>query len=430
MNLKKKFIYLVLIFSILIPFCTNYCFAVEENKLNIYSEAAIIVENSTGKILYQKNAKEKRYPASTTKVMTALLTLENCKLSDIATVSADAIILPSGYANANLQVGEELSIENLLYALLVKSANEAATVLAEYIAGSVDKFADMMNQRAKELGCENTHFVNPNGIHNENHYTTAYDLYLIAQEAMKNETFRKIVTTTNYTLPATNKYPEANRSFPNTNDLIRVNKSNRADNYYYKDAIGIKTGYTKEAKNCLISASNRDGLEFISVVLGAGTTESGLSERYIDTINLFNYGYDNYSKKIIKEKGNTIETIEIKNGTKETKNLDLLISDDITATIKQSDFNTEFEPEIQINENLRAPIAQGEVLGKITYNIDGISYSADLKASHNVEKSGFITLLIQIVMAVLILFLLYKLLFDGKNKRKKYNKKYRNYYYR
>ena len=105
MNLKKKFIYLVLIFSILIPFCTNYCFAVEENKLNIYSEAAIIVENSTGKILYQKNAKEKRYPASTTKVMTALLTLENCKLSDIATVSADAIILPSGYANANLQVG-------------------------------------------------------------------------------------------------------------------------------------------------------------------------------------------------------------------------------------------------------------------------------------------------------------------------------------
>ena len=117
-------------------------------------------------------------------------------------------------------------------------------------------------------------------------------------------------------------------------------------------------------------------------------------------------------------------------GTKETKNLDLLISDDITATIKQSDFNTEFEPEIQINENLHAPIVQGEVLGKITYNIDGISYSADLKASHNVEKSGFITLLIQIVMAVLILFLLYKLLFDGKNKRKKYNKKYRNYYYR
>lgn len=404
MNLKKKFIYLVLIFSILIPFCTNYCFAVEENKLNIYSEAAIIVENSTGKILYQKNAKEKRYPASTTKVMTALLTLENCKLSDIATVSADAIILPSGYANANLQVGEELSIENLLYALLVKSANEAATVLAEHIAGSVDKFADMMNQRAKELGCENTHFVNPNGIHNENHYTTAYDLYLIAQEAMKNETFRKIVTTTSYTLPATNKYPEANRSFPNTNDLIRVNKSNRADNYYYKDAIGIKTGYTKEAKNCLISASNRDGLEFISVVLGAGTTESGLSERYIDTINLFNYGYDNYSKKIIKEKGNTIETIEIKNGTKETKNLNLVLKDNIEAFVK-NDFKIEnINPTITLNDNLVAPIITDDTVGTISYSIDGIEYKSDLLAGSTVYAKTDISIYLVVAGLAILLF--------------------------
>ena len=350
--------------------------------------------------------------------MTALLTLEKCNLSDIATVSANAILLPSGYSNANLQAGEQISIENLLYALLVKSANEAATVLAEHISGSVENFSNLMNEKAKELGCENTHFVNANGIHDENHYTTAYDLFLITREAMKNETFRKIVSTPSYTLPATNKYPTADRFLKNTNDLIRINNSNRANNYYYKYAIGVKTGYTKEAKNCLISASNKDGLEFISVVLGAGTTENGLSERYLDTINMFNYAYDNYENSVIKNKDEIIDTTEIKNGTKETKDLKLTLKDDLTAFVPKH-FNTnDLSYTINLNENLFAPIITGDTIGTITYTVNDIDYTIDLLAGSTVYEKTDISIYLVIAGLTLLLFAIILMPKKKRNKRK------------
>lgn len=400
------------------------------NELNLYSKSSILIDSTTGQILYEHNAYEKLYPASTTKLMTAILTLENCQLTDTVTVNPDALKgIPATYTTAALQPNEQLTVDQLLHVLLIPSANDAANVLAFHVAGSIESFATMMNTKVAELGLEHTHFLNPSGMHNEDHYTTAYDLAKLMQYCMKNSTFRTIAGLKFCTVPATNKYGE--RIFTSTNELLTlVDNRNVASNYYYKYAIAGKTGYTTEAKNCLVSVSNKDGFELISVILSVGLYPNNISGKFVETKSLFNYGYDNYTLRKLREKDAIATQVEVGNGTKETKNLDLLISDDITATIKQSDFNTEFEPEIQINENLRAPIAQGEVLGKITYNIDGISYSADLKASHNVEKSGFMTLLIQIVMAVLILFLLYKLLFDGKNKRKKYNKKYRNYYFR
>lgn len=412
----KKIIYILLIFLILPFLIANFSFASEQ--LETYSAADLIVESSTGKIIYEKNSKEKRYPASTTKVMTALLTLEKCNLSDIATVSADAIILPSGYSNANLQAGEQISIENLLYALLVKSANEAATVLAEHIAGSVENFSNMMNERAKELGCENTHFVNANGIHNEDHYTTAYDLFLITKEAMKNETFRKIVSTPSYTLPATNKYPTADRYLKNTNDLIRVNKSTRADNYYYQYAIGVKTGYTKEAKNCLISASNKDGLEFISVVLGAGSTENGLSERYLDTINMFNYAYDNYENATIKNRDEIIDTTEIKNGTKETKDLKLSLKDDLIAFVPKDFDSNSLSYKINLNDNLFAPIITGDTVGTVTYTVNDTDYTIDLLAGSTVYEKTDISIYLVIAGLTLLLFAIILMPKKKRNKRK------------
>ena len=186
-----KFYFLVLLFVTisLIPIRIN---AIE--NINTYCEACILMNADNGKILYSKNADEKMYPASTTKVMTAILALENCNLTDIVTVSHDAIFnVPYGYSIANLQEGEEISINALLHVLLIPSANDAAFVLAEHIAGSVDAFSDMMNEKAKEIGCKNTHFVNPNGIHSEDHYSIAYDLALIGQYAMRDEVFRKIV---------------------------------------------------------------------------------------------------------------------------------------------------------------------------------------------------------------------------------------------
>ena len=164
-------------------------------------------------------------------------------------------------------MGEELTIKDLLYALLLPSSNEAANVLAIHIAGSIDSFASMMNTKAMDLGCKNTHFVNPNGVHDDNHYSTAYDLSLIAKEAMKNDIFRQIVSTASYTLPNSNKYSRIDRTLITTNDLIKKQSNN-----YYEYAIGIKTGFTTPAKNCLVSSATKDGKTLIAVVLPVSYT--------------------------------------------------------------------------------------------------------------------------------------------------------------
>ncbi len=393
MKLKRRIFSLLILLILLLG---RISFAEEPA---IASTAALLVETSTGKILYEKNAYEKMYPASTTKVMTAILVLENCNLNEMATVSHNAIYsLPSGYVNANLQKGEEISVKDLMYALMVKSANDAAIVLAEHIGGSVEGFADRMNQKAVELGCKNTHFVNPNGIHNENHYSTAYDLYLMASYAMKNETFRRYVSTTSYTLPATNLYPTTDRICVTTNDMMRSKSK-----YYNENVIGIKTGYTTEAKNCLIAGAQQNNIELISVVLHSGTNAEGLSERYLDTNALFNYGFENFAFSDILKKNDIVQNIEIENGKKNTKNLDLIAKDTLSGYFDKNIDWDSLEPNIKLNENLMAPILSGSVLGSVSYTIDGEEYSTDLLASHDVEKKFDVRILVLIVGTLLLL---------------------------
>ena len=411
MKLKKKILIITCLF---IMFFQTAVFA---NSPKINSKAAILVEKSTGRILYERKSTEKLYPASTTKVMTAILVLENCKLSDMVTISKTALDnLPSGYVTCDLQVDEEISVNDLLYALMVKSANDAAYALAEHVAGSIDAFSDMMNNKAIELGCTSTHFVNPNGIHNEDHYSTAYDLYLIANYAMENEVFRKLVATTQYTLPATNKYPKEDRTFTTTNELLNPNSTS----YYYKYATGIKTGYTSQAGNCIISESSRDGLEFIAVVLGGGATPSGLNARFIDSKTLFNYGYNNYTLTKVKEAGSVIKTIEIENATDETKNLNLLIDKSITVVNNKSINMNDIIPEIKLKEELLAPIFKDDVIGTIKYKVDDIEYSANLLAAHDVEEKPDYTVLILIIIGLLLIVIsgrLYRK--TNKNRRKR-----------
>ena len=201
---------------------------------------------------------------------------------------------------------------------MVGSSNDAAIVLAEHVSGSQEEFSNLMNQKAKELGCTNSNFINPNGVHNENHYSTAHDLALIARYAMQNEEFRKLVSTTSYKLPATAKYDREDRLFTTTNSLLIVNNNDRADNYYYKYATGIKTGFTTPAGNCLIASSNRDGFELLTVLLGGGQTSQGLSQRYLDTISMFNYGYSNYFMREVAKEGSIVQTTVINNATKDT----------------------------------------------------------------------------------------------------------------
>lgn len=411
MKLKFK---IILLFCLMIIGIQSISFADEPN---LNSEAAILVEVSTGRIIYEKNSTKQMFPASTTKVLTAILVIENCELDEIVTVRESALSnIPSGYVTCNLQVGEQLTVKDLLYALMIPSANDAAYVLAEYVAGSVEDFSVMMNNKARDLGCKTTHFVNPNGIHEDSHYSTAYDLYLIADYAMKNEFFRNLVAATEYTLPATEKYPSEDRILKTTNELLNENSRK----YYYKNAIGIKTGYTSKAGNCLIGGASRDGLEFIAVVLNGGTTNEGLNSRYVDSKKLFEYAYDNFTLTKIIEKGSVVQTLEIENGTKETKHLDLVIDETITVVNNKSIDMNSVIPEINLKETLEAPIAAGETIGTIKYKVDDIEYSAKLLAKTNVEKVDYSIYLI--LASVILLLIAFSMLKSSKKKTRKRRK--------
>ena len=427
--MKKSFfsnliVCLLLLLSLNIVF-SSFVNADEESLPDISSPSALLMDYSSGKILYEKNINEKRYPASLTKIMTAIIVLENCELSDTATVSYDAVMsLSSGYVTANLQVGEELTVEQLLYVLMVGSSNDAAIVLAEHVSGSVENFATLMNEKAKELGCRSTNFVNPNGAHDENHYSTAYDLALIAKYAMQNDTFRTLVSTTFYTLPTTNKYDREDRIFRTTNSLLHLDTSDRADNYYYQYATGIKTGFTTPAGNCLIASANKNNLELITVVLGASQTKDGLSQRYLDTLSLFDYGYNTYTLKQIINKGGIIQTLNIKNATRKTKKVEAVVANDVYALMKQVDKDSAVLPEINLNDNLKAPLKKGDVIGSVTYTVDGIQYTEDLLANNDVKKSRFLLKLAILIIIVLILWM-YAKNKRIKNKKQRLKNKYR-----
>lgn len=415
MKFKKLFITLFLIIFIVLYSFPSYCTSKEE--LNITAGAAVLMDSKTGKLLYDKNADEKMYPASTTKIVTAILTIENCELNELVIVPYEALaIIPSGYAIAALQVGEQLTVSQLLQVMMVHSANDAANVLAYHISGSIENFAILMNDKISELGLTNTHFTNPSGKHDENHYTTANDLAKIMQYCMSNNTFREYAGLKHCNIPATNKYEQ--RVFSNTNELLT------ASNYFYEYAIAGKTGYTTEAKNCLVSVANKNGLELISVILSVGIYSDNTSAKFVETKLLFEYGFENYTMRKLRDSDSCIEQIEISNGTKDTRNLDLLLTNDINVLINQSDLKTEFSPEINVDDNLKAPISQGQIVGKVYYTIDEITYSADLKASHDVEKSNFLSLMIKVFLILIILFILHRLLFDnnGNNRNKKYKK--------
>lgn len=252
---------------------------------SVYAEAAIVMEASTGLILYEKNIKESFYPASITKIMTALLAIENSSLSDVVTFSENAIFdVDLDSSRIGIDVGEQLSMQQCLYAILLESANEVTYAVAEHVAGSIPEFAKMMNERAKELGCVNTNFVNPHGLQDSNHYTSAYDMALITREAMKNETFRKIFATRTYQIPPTNIQEE-------TRYLRNHHRFVLGQEYLYDDCIGGKTGYTTVAKFTLVSVAKRGDLELICVVMRDDSNE----HQYKDTQKLFDYGFDNFS---------------------------------------------------------------------------------------------------------------------------------------
>lgn len=246
----------------------------------VQSQAAVLYDATNGRVLYEKDARSKYYPASITKLMTALLVLENTSMTDMVTFSGTATTnLEAGAVGLDVTAGDVISVQDCLYGLLLKSANEVANGLAEHVGGSISGFAGMMNARAQALGCTGTHFNNPNGLNDTNHYTTAYDMALIAAEAFKNPTLCRIASTVNYTFPATKKV-----STPRT--LTMGHKMvNPSDYRYYQGIVGGKTGYTSIAGNTLVTCAERNGLRLVAVVLKSRQTH------YQDTKALLDYGF-------------------------------------------------------------------------------------------------------------------------------------------
>lgn len=262
----------------------------------VNAESAILMDVSSGLVLYEKNSHKTQYPASITKIMTTLLAIENCSMNEIVTFSHDCVFgIETGSSHIGIDEGEKLTVEQALYAIMLASANEVSWGIGEHISGCLSDFAKTMNTRAKELGCTDTHFVNANGLHNDKHYTTAYDMALISREAMKYSTFRKIISTKSYTIPPTNKHKEPN-AFLNHHQMLVGNKYSQ---YKYEYCIGGKTGYTTKAGSTLVTFAKKDGVELVCVVMRANGPTSPENE-YTDTTSLFNWGFENFTQYDIK----------------------------------------------------------------------------------------------------------------------------------
>ncbi|MGM9550739.1 MAG: D-alanyl-D-alanine carboxypeptidase family protein [Clostridia bacterium] len=334
----------------------------------VMAEAAILIDADTGEVLFAKNESQKMYPASTTKVMVALLALENLELDEIITANNSVLnLLPPGHTNIGIKNGEQLSVRQLLYGLLVSSAGDAANVLGERISGSVDEFIKLMNTRAMELGMANTNYVNASGAHDDLHYTTASDMAILAREAMKYDVFREIVKTDVYIIPATEQYTE-DRRLLNTNHLVSKRKTSL---YYYEYATGIKTGFTNQAKRCLVSSATKNGINLICVVLGADVVDM-VQRDFADSKNLFEYGFANYKRTNVVEKGTIVAQAPIKSA-KSAKQVLLEAGGDLSQLIAVDSELGVVERTDIINENIKAPVKKGDVLGTAEFFVDSVS---------------------------------------------------------
>lgn len=352
------------------------------SELTLTAESAILMDATTGKILYEKNSRTKQYPASITKLMTILLALEHGSLEDEITFSHDAVFsIEPGSAHIAIQEGEILTLEQVLYGIMLRSANECANAAAEYVDGSMEKFAEHMTARAKELGCENTNFVNANGLFDENHYTTAYDMALIAQELLKNETYRSMMSNTYYLIPPTNKQPEE-RPLHGQHQMLNENSL-----YYYEPAEGGKTGYTVEAQNTLVTYAKQGDTELIAVVLKCNG-----AQHYVDTKTLFEYGFANYQTvkafsaadltqnvaitEIYKDKTTTLDTIAVAPAS------------DVYVTIPKNAAIENITKAVDCPESASVPVAVGDKLGTVVLSLNGEALATvDLTAQKEVKAT-------------------------------------------
>ncbi len=329
----------------------------------ISAVAAVVIDQASGKVLYDKDMNAEHYPASTTKVLTALLTLENMDIDDKITLPEDYVNV--GETSIGLKAGARQTVEELLMALMLYSANDAGQALAIGVAGTEEAFVKMMNQRVSALGLQHTHFCNPHGLHNEDHYTSAYDLAMIARVAMDNPEFRRIVTTDSFTVRKLNG--EDNFTVGNRNGLL--------SQYEYAD--GIKTGYTRQAGNCIVASATKNDMQLIVVVLNSPNI-------YEESQALLEWGFDNSQHNLLVSANEVKANVKVLNGG---RNQVEVIAEKSLYSVMRTDENINVQESLDLPNSVPAPIHRGEVIGSVTYtDKNGYTYSTNLLAAKDVGR--------------------------------------------
>lgn len=387
-HFHKKIISLFFIFYFLFlnsfpALCTS-----TSNQPKLIAESAILIDKNSGKILFEKNSEKIMYPASTTKIMTGILTLELTNLEDLVTIDAKTPYEIKG-SHIALEPGEVLSVKKLLYATMIESANDAAVSLAKHISGTVANFSKLMNEKAKSLGLKNTNFVNPNGLPDPNHTTTAHDLAFIAKYALENETFRSIVSQYSYQIEPTNKKDETrylhseNKMLYGKGSANQIVVNGQKRNIYYEGIQGVKTGYTPQAGSCLVTYVKKNNMELISVVL-----KSSGKNVWIDTHKMLDYGFNNFESLSVTTKNQFIKNVIVTNG--ELPQVTGITNQNLSVTLSPDELS-KIKTTIILPDSVDAPIYTGQPLGKINYTLEeNIVGIAKIVAASDVNRMPMI----------------------------------------
>ena len=389
---KIKLFPLIIVICLVFTMWSPVALALEDPELN--AKAAVLVDLNTGRVLFSKDMEAQRPMASLTKIMTGLLAVESLergehRMDEVVTAQADCQTgMDESSSNAGIVQGEQMSFQDVLYCALVNSANDACNVIASYLSGSIETFVQQMNQRAAELGCANTLFADPNGLSDDNH-TTAYDLYLIASEAISHPDFMTICNTAAYTVPATNV--NESREIANSNALISSGSVYGYGKYLYEYAAGVKTGYTRAAGYCLISTAEKDSIHTLAVVLGCdGWLNAGIEEykNFDDSIKLYNWAFDNFSYKTILTTEDPITKVTVALSKDEGMAI-LRPQSDVTLLLPSDVDSSQVTTTATVyDEKLVAPIKAGTVLGEAQISINGEDYGTiNLVNSTEIELS-------------------------------------------
>lgn len=435
---KLRIFTLFLLVTLLLP---QGSLAADEDEMQIAAKAVVLYDADYDEVLYSQNAQERIYPASTTKIMTGILVVEAIELGGISldsviTASEEAIAaIPITSSHQSIKPGEQMTVEQLLYCLLVPSANDAAAVLAESIGGTIESFVNLMNVKAQALGLSGTHYVNPHGLHDDEHYTTALDLAVLADYAMTKELFAEVVGTAYYVVPETNL--SAERKLYTTNYML---SHMIIPGYTYDYATGIKTGTTDEAGYCLVSSATKNDRNLIAVVMGTELERDSaglvINRPYLsESKRLLEWGFSNFTRREIINSTDIIGQVEVTLSNQ----ADYVVAHpegSLEATLPKNLDLSEFDRQVLWQaESIQAPVVKGQVLGSITLSYNGVNYgSLNLVALNDVEASPWLVfwnstgpLVMGIAAAALVLLVVLFIAFLVHRSRRRRGRRRRRY---